>query len=291
MGQKVKSNIAIICAGCLLYGLLCGFSVPQEVVEAREEPANEYESIDVYVDGILTTTGYIVDSTVVYMPVEEFCQVLDITCDVCEREGDWDLCASIDGLELCVSNNEEYMVANDRYLYLPIGTCIIAGEQSLPVAELSKLIGAQVQWDMATGSIDIDTTQMAFIESGESYYDTEDLKWLSQIINAESGNQTIEGMMAVGNVVLNRVTDVSCPDNVYDVIFDTRYGVQFSPVETGGIYCEPNDLSVIAAKLCLEGYNVAGSSLYFVNPETGSTLWFRETRTFVAKIGDHDFYA
>ena len=69
------------------------------------------------------------------------------------------------------------------------------------------------------------------------------------------------------------------------------YGVQFSPVETGGIYAEPNELSVIAAKLCLEGYNVAGDSLYFVNPATGSTSWFRETRTFVVTLGDHDFYA
>ena len=97
--------------------------------------------------------------------------------------------------------------------------------------------------------------------------------------------------MGVGNVVINRVNDPSCPDTVHDVIFDTRYGIQFSPVETGGIYAEPNEQSVIAAKLCLEGYNVAGDSLYFVNPETGSTAWFRETKTFVVTLGDHDFYA
>ena len=39
--------------------------------------------------------------------------------------------------------------------------------------------------------------------------------------------------MAVGNVVLNRVKSASFPDTVYDVIFDSAHGVQFSPREHG----------------------------------------------------------
>ncbi|MBE6967693.1 MAG: cell wall hydrolase, partial [Ruminococcaceae bacterium] len=119
----------------------------------------------------------------------------------------------------------------------------------------------------------------------------EDLHWLTQIIHAESGNQPLEGMIGVGNVVLNRVKDPTCPNTVYDVIFDCRYGVQFSPTETGSIYAEPNEMSIVAAKLCLEGYNTVGNSLYFVNPMIGISDWFSQTRVYITTIGEHAFFA
>ena len=114
-----------------------------------------------------------------------------------------------------------------------------------------------------------------------------------QVICEDTGRAGGKQLVLTNRIVHREDVDpqTRCPDTVHDVIFDTRYGIQFSPVETGGIYAEPNEQSVIAAKLCLEGYNVAGDSLYFVNPETGSTAWFRETKTFVVTLGDHDFYA
>ena len=166
------------------------------------------------------------------------------------------------------------------------------GDTYWPVSMLAGLFNCTVQKDSGTSSINIDATNMIYsIDSGDTYYDEDDVYWLSRIINAESGNQTLDGMLGVGNVVLNRSDSPSFPDGVYGVIFDSRYGIQFSPVETGGIYIEPNELAVIAAKLCLEGCSIAGDSLYFVNPDVGLTTWFRNTRTFVASIGDHDFYS
>src|SRR5699024_8602041 len=108
----------------------------------------------------------------------------------------------------------------------------------------------------------------------------DDLYWLSRLINAEAGNQPLEGKIGVGNVVLNRVADPTCPDTIYDVIFDARYGVQFSVTETGAIYLEPNEESVIAAKICLEGYNVVEDSLFFLNPQISSKTWFEKNFTF-----------
>jgi N-acetylmuramoyl-L-alanine amidase len=290
MGNKVKSNIAIICAACLLCGVLCGFSVPQGAAADLEADPGTDDRIDVYVDGILTTTGYVVGGQAVYISVSDFCSALKLAYAPIGA-GDDGLCASFGEMTLCVPGSGDYMTANGRYFYLPYRAQVFNGEYCLPAEELSKLVCAEVQWDAATASIDIDTTNMGEIQNGDSFYNADDLKWLSRIIGAESGNQTLEGMMGVGNVVLNRVADPDCPDTVYGVVFDTRYGVQFSPVETGSIYLEPSDEAVVAAKLCLEGYNVAGESLYFVNPQTGSTAWFRETRTFVVTIGDHDFYA
>ena len=47
---------------------------------------------------------------------------------------------------------------------------------------------------------------------------------------------------------------------------------------------------MIAACLCLEGYNTVGESLYFVNPDRGDGSWFEASLRLVISIGDHDFY-
>ena len=69
----------------------------------------------------------------------------------------------------------------------------------------------------------------------------------------------MEGKIAVGNVVLNRVNDPRFPNTVYGVVFQRN---QFTPAMTGTINRTPNESSVIAAKLCLEGANTAGAVSY-----------------------------
>ena len=66
--------------------------------------------------------------------------------------------------------------------------------------------------------------------------------------------------------------------------------MQFDPAYSGSVYQEPEELDVIAACLCLEGYNTVGESMYFVNPDMADDSWFRNTKDFVIRIGDHDFY-
>ena len=60
---------------------------------------------------------------------------------------------------------------------------------------------------------------------------------------------------------------------------------------TGSIYRTPNAESVLAAKLCLEGVNTAGNSLYFVNPTTSPGSWASRNRPYVATIGAHAFFS
>ena len=187
--------------------------------------------------------------------------------------------------------DEECAVVNGRYFYLPGGLTELGGEQLWPLRELARMFSCTVSWDAESGSINLDVTGLALPESGETYYDSEDVYWLSRIIYAESGNQPLAGQIGVGAVVLNRVESPLFPDTVYDVIFDRSCGVQFSPVESGAIYMQPDGEAVIAAYLSLEGYNTVGESLYFVNPEIGGGYWFAANLTWVATIGDHDFYA
>ena len=126
------------------------------------------------------------------------------------------------------------------------------------------------------------------IASGDSFYNSTDLYWLSRIIYAESGNQPLEGKIAVGNVVLNRVASSLFPNSVYDVIFQRN---QFTPASSGSINRVPSEDAVIAAKLCLDGANTADNALYFVNPKASPNSWASRNCTYVATIGAHAFFA
>ena len=138
-------------------------------------------------------------------------------------------------------------------------------------------------WEKTSGSVAIQSGSGP-IQSGDQYYNADSLYWLSHIIHAESGNQPLAGKIAVGNVVLNRVNSPLFPNTVYEVVFQRN---QFTPVSNGSIYLEPNAESVIAAKLCLDGANTAGASLYFVNPYVAPNSWASRNRPYVATIGAH----
>ena len=100
----------------------------------------------------------------------------------------------------------------------------------------------------------------------------------------------MKGKIAVGNVVLNRVRSKQFPNTIYGVIFDKKYGVQFAPTANGMIYKAPNADSVIAAKMCLEGYSISSEALYFFNPKYTSGAWVKQNRDYLFTIGNHVFY-
>ena len=191
------------------------------------------------------------------------------------------------GLKLCIKPEAKYIVANGRYLYVPNGVKVDGTHILVPVRTLCQALGATVTWDTATSTVSI-TAGSAPIQSGDSYYNADDLYWLSRIIYAESGNQSLEGKIAVGNVVLNRVASPKFPNSVYSVIFQRN---QFTPASSGTIKRTPSEDCVIAAKLCLDGANTAGNALYFVNPRVSPNSWAARNRTHVATIGAHAFFA
>jgi len=193
-----------------------------------------------------------------------------------------------DGLTISARPGDTYLVANGRYLYVPDGVVLDRGVTMVPVRVLARALGACATWDAATGSIVI-TAGDGPIASGDSFYKSDAVYWLSRIIRAESGNQPMAGKIAVGTVILNRVSSTLFPDTIYNVIFDCRSGsYQFSPARSGSIHNEPNTESVIAAKLCLDGAREAGSSLFF--NAVGQVCWASRNRTLVTSIGGHSFY-
>ena len=268
---------------CLLCGLCSGYAYvgDWESVQTTGE-------MPISVNGVPAYTGYLVDGEV-YVPLRSFCAGLRVGAVV-----QWDAAAETMTVTtahqsrdyiLTARVGDVYLYVNDRIVYLeqPIGQ--VRGNVIVPLLPVARAFGVTVE-ETAEG-MQLDTATLQICQRGSAVYDPTDLKWLSHIINAEAGNQSLEGQICVGNVVLNRVADARFPDTVQGVIFSPN---QFCPVKSGTIYCTPDADAVAAAKLCLEGVNLAGESTYFVNPTTGSTAWFRANLTYAMRVGDHDFY-
>ena len=192
-----------------------------------------------------------------------------------------------DGLKVTAKPGDKYILANGRAVAAPHGVHLQAGRTLVPVRVLAEAMGASVHWNSATGAVSV--VGGASAGTAETV-GKDDLYWLSRIISAESRGEPLEGQIAVGNVVLNRVASADFPNTIYGVIFDSRWGGQFTPVSNGTIYQEPAAQSVEAARLCLSGVNVAGESLYFLAPSLASSHWIMENRTHVVTIGSHWFY-
>ena len=125
----------------------------------------------------------------------------------------------------------------------------------------------------------------------DDVYGYEDLYWLSRIISAESRGEPFIGQLAVGTVVINRTRSHYYPDTIYEVIFDRLGGVQFTPASTGSVYRDPTESSILAAKLCLEGFSLDEGILFFFNSKLAAGSWITSNRTYTMTVGQHDFYS
>ena len=286
--SRLKNKFAVACVVLLLASMIA--AAGSVYAAGADDDINvDTPMIPIFADGIMIAEGICIDGST-YVSLRLFSEMLAEDAEV-----NWDQdkeTASVTGrgLEITAKVGDQYFYANGRYFYASEEVINLDSTVMVPIRELAKVFSLGIEWH-DDWSVSFSTDVVTLMKGGENYYDEDDIFWLSRIINAESGNQPLDGKIGTGNVVLNRVQDPDCPDNIYDVIFDRKHGVQFSPVETGTVHDEPNEESIIAAKLCIEGYSTVGHSLFFVNPEIGITAWMNQTRTFVISIGDHDFYA
>ena len=189
-------------------------------------------------------------------------------------------------LSLTAKVGQPYIQANGRYLYVPEGVQMVGGKVTVPLSVLVKAFDARLSWDAASGTVVVNRGSGA-IQSGDSYYNQDDLFWLSRIIQAECGNQPLEGRMAVGNVVLNRVKNPAFPSTVKGVLSQKN---QFTTWKNGALANRtPTATSVIAAKLVLDGGEVESTkgATFF---DSNSNSWAARNKTCVAVIGNHKFY-
>lgn len=291
MSKKIKSTFALVLIAALMFSLCVTASAGYlEGAEVTELPREAFKEIPISVNGQYTGDALKLGN-ISYAPIPDFCEeLLDRPCRLHWDSDEACLTVTANDISLCFNLRYNYLSVNGRYIYLEDGVFNVDGVLYVPIRALAKAFDAQVNWDASERAISISYAPGSLIASGAGYYNEYDLYWLSRVIYAESGNQSMEGMMGVGNVVLNRVRDDSgvFPDSIYGVIFQEG---QFSVVDTGAIYMEPRPHCVVAAKLCLEGYNTVENSLFFLNPDISNSYWFDTHRSFYASIGDHDFYA
>jgi len=188
--------------------------------------------------------------------------------------------------EYTIYAGTSYMIKNGVMLQSPTTSVIYNDKIYASLKVMSDAIGIKTMYDEVSDSILLTERTFFFNES----YTYEDVYWLSRIVYAESGHETYEGMVAVANVVLNRVKHEDFPDTIYGVIFDKAGGTQFTPVAAGTVYNEPSDEAVLAAKAALNGYNNVAWSLFFFNPRLAKSTWIADSRTLYGSIGNHDFY-
>lgn len=191
------------------------------------------------------------------------------------------------GYDVSVPAGESYILSSGRAFWIEGGVRFESGEPFVPLAAAARAFGFSLEDDGAGGAI---LSGGVPIAGADAFYGADSLYWLSRIINAESGGEPMLGKIAVGNVVLNRVRSDEFPDTVYGVIFDRRFGVQFSPTENGAIYLAPSGDAVIAAKICLEGFTLSDEIEYFFNPSIAQCMWISENRPYVMTIANHAFY-
>lgn len=113
-----------------------------------------------------------------------------------------------------------------------------------------------------------------------SSYGADDASLLAALIYCEAGNQSYDGMVAVGAVVMNRVYSASFPNTVSDVIYQSG---QFTPAYSGSLD------SALANGVPSTCYDAAVAALNGENP-VGDALYFNTGSGQGIKLGDHQFY-
>ena len=264
-------------------------SQTSRTVEARGIPDGAY-SINLNVNGRRVLQGRIFNlGGITYVPMFAFADWLG---NFTYSYNSTTATARINGenLEITAHAGDLYITANDRYFYSGREIMLVNGEIYVPILPMTKALNSRVEWRDSVDGFYVSSGDTRRLKSGAQVYNADQVYWLARIISAEARGESMKGKLAVGNVVLNRVRSSAFPNTIYGVIFDKKYGIQFSPVSNGTIYNTPTVDSIIAAKMCLEGYSLSEDILYFVNPAKAPNSWISKNREYVFTVGNHAFF-
>ncbi len=297
MKDKKKKAFAIVLSALLIFSslMLSSFArAPRQNLSGtkpiKDKNVNNYEHIPVNIAGNDLSDKAVLINDTTYVTLRSFSDAL---ADVKISYNAWQRKAEVvaGGLLLTATDGAYVVEANGRALFSMTPVVIMSnGKMYVPVRTLAKAYGVSVLWESATRTVKI---RGAFspLESAETFYDKDELYWLSRIINAESRGEPMLGQIAVGNVVMNRVEHRDYPSSIYGVIFDRKHGVQFSPILDGSIYQSPTYSSTLSAKIVLEGFTLSEDALFFLAPKIAQSNWIIKNRPYLFTIGNHDFYA
>ncbi len=269
--------------------LLSVFGALSAAAQTGPQFPNGAKGTPVLLNGVEVLEGECVRiNGVTYVPLRNFSNLFG-NCTVT-----WDgrtntATVKTDELTLIAHTGNYYIYANGHYLYTVGEVLNLGGYLYVPIRPMALAFDADLEWNGTKNQVELTKSRGTGAVAWASY-NANDVYWLSRIISAESAGEPFLGQIAVGNVVMNRVEHSSYPNTIYGVIFDRKHGTQFSPVSMGTIYNTPSESSVIAAKICLEGYTLSDEILFFFNPRIATTNWISKNRPYAFTIANHDFY-
>lgn len=278
-----------ICAALLFVSLLLPTVGITASAAGPVYPAGAQKAT-VYLDGVEILDGEcILYDSVTYVPLRNFCKIFD-DCQFSWNGSTSTATVTSSTLTMTVRQGAAYITANGHYYYTVGKVLNLGGHMYVPIRPMARSFNTEVSWNAEGRYVELSTENRKTKTVAQANYDADSVYWLSRIISAEAGGEPFLGQIAVGNVVMNRVASRSYPNTIYGVIFDRKHGTQFSPVAIGTIYNTPTQSSIIAAKICLEGYTLSDSVLFFMNPRLATTNWISKNRPYAFTIGNHDFY-
>ena len=280
MTKKIKILSIFACAVAILMLFPIGASATQKQI---------YKEIPIYIEGkrVEGSEALLIDS-ITYVPLRKLAENSK-DCKITYNHATRTATVKFEDLTITVTTGKKYISVNGRYFWGVGEVKNINGSLYVPIRPLARALELDVKWNASNYSVNLTKATWTLVDA-ENYYDPQELYWLSRIIEAEAGGEIIEGKIAVGNVVLNRVKDSRYPNTIYGVIFDFKHGIQFTPAYTGTVYNTPSQESIIAAKIALEGYEIVPGVMFFFNPRIATSNWISKNRPFAARIGLHDFY-
>jgi len=257
------------------------------VSAVKNRTVSAYSSVNVYLNGRQQGySGKLIAGTV-YIPIRKFVES-NTSARVNYSYSTKILTVSGAGHSISVSDGAHVLYASDRPIFSMTPNVVMSdGNMYVPTETLIKAFGLGMR--QSSAGINLSGTPSPILAASRFYRDDE-VYWLARIINAESRGEPLLGQISVGNVVLNRVRSPLYTNTIWGVIFDKKYGVQFSPILDGSIYQEPGYTSILAAKICLEGFSVSDEVLFFLYPRASTSSWIPRTREYDFSIGKHDFY-
>ena len=120
---------------------------------------------------------------------------------------------------------------------------------------------------------------------GVGGFSQNDVNLLARVISAEARGEPYVGQVAVGAVILNRISHPSFPNTLAGVIYQPG---AFSCLNDGGINAPVADSAYRAARDAMNGQDPSGGAIYYYNPAKSTNKWIL-SRPVITVIGDHRF--
>ncbi|MBR3995495.1 MAG: cell wall hydrolase [Clostridia bacterium] len=283
----LKKTLSAFLAGFVLTVIV----LSQISVSASQVSYKGYKvPVDINVNGKYLEDGgkgYLDTNGVIYVPVRYASEALGATVT-------WDAVTSTAAVtkgssKLVFVPADNCCYINDYWNYAP--QKLENGTLYTDAYFIFKSLGGTVEVNSQNYEIKVSIPEYTVPDSYiEKYYNEEDLYWLSRIVTCESGSVSFEAKVMVANVILNRRESNLFPNTVYDVIYDTKHGVQFPPAQKGNVVkAKPTADTIVACRAALNGLDLAPDCLYFTY-STNKTGWVARTRILYKVLGRQAFY-